>query len=210
MSIGQLLNRGVRRGGHTSPNSLTARTLSKHVREIPKLCPIIKGILPKGCLFQKKEVRLKNKAFAHLKYSNDDYGGFKAAAARPHPHLHHQTTGSRLPQLSSQQDHLCLLQHPSCPAKLQQHSRPPRRPAGNCAWKQKAGSSTAAPTCSGAQLLPCRSCSTMVPLCCGPTVVSLSFHSPAVAFLAACSDLPSLHLACFLLIYVSPHALIPQ
>ena len=146
----------------------------------------------------------KRSSFAHLKYSNDDHGGFKAAAARPHPHLHHQFSGSRLPQLSSQQDHLCLLQHPSCPAKLQQHSRPPRRPAGNCAWKQKAGSSTAAPTCScgsRAQLLPCRSCTTMVP----PW-----FHSPAVAFLAACSDLPSLHLACILLVSAAHHVLIPQ
>ena len=42
------------------------------------------------------------------------------------------------------------------------------------------------------------------------TVVPLSFHSPAVAFLAACSDLPSLHLACFLMLSASHHALSPQ
>ena len=56
MSIGQLLNQGVRRGGHTNPNSLTAGTLNIHVEEIPKVCPITRGILPKGCLFQKKAV----------------------------------------------------------------------------------------------------------------------------------------------------------
>ena len=44
----------------------------------------------------------------------------------------------------------------------------------------------------------------------GPTVVPLSFHSPAVAFLAMCSDLPSLHLACFLMLSASHHALSPQ
>ena len=53
MSIGQLLNLGVRRGGHTFPNSLTAGTLNKHVEEISKLFPIRRGILPKDVISKK-------------------------------------------------------------------------------------------------------------------------------------------------------------
>ena len=150
---------------------------------------------------------------AYLKYSNDDHGGFKAAAARPHPHLHHQVQGSRLLQLFSRfsppnkitfASFNIQVVRPSCNSTPAPHAGQLETARGS----RKRGSSTAAPTCSGAQLLPCRSCPTMVPLCCGPTVVPLWFHSPAVAFLAACSDLHSLHLACFPVISAAYLALI--
>ena len=134
----------------------------------------------KDVFSKKKAVPPKNKAFAHLKYSNDDHRGFKAAAARPHPHLHHQFSSSRLPQLFSRcsppnkitfASFNIQVVRPSCNSTPAPHAGQLETARGS----RKRGSSTAAPTCSGAQLLPCRSC---------PTVVPLWFHSPAVAFLA--------------------------
>ena len=170
MSIGQLLNLGVRRGGHTFPNSLTAGTLNKHVEEIPKCAQSQGAFYQKDVFSKKKAVRPKNKAFAHLKYSNDDHGGFKAAAARPHPHLHHKFSDLRLPQLFSRccppnkitfASFNIQVVRPNCSDAPAPHAGQLETARGS----RKRGSSTAAPTCSRAQLLPSRSWpTTLVPL----------------------------------------------
>ena len=111
----------------------------------------------------------KESSFAHLKYSNDDHRGFKAAAARPHPHLHRQVPGSRLPQLFSiysppkkitPASFNIQVVRPSCNSTPAPHAGQLETARGS----RKRGSSTAAPTCSGVQLLPRRSWPTLVPL----------------------------------------------
>ena len=174
------------------------------MKEIPKICLIRRGILPKGCLLQRKS------SFAHLKYSNNDHGGFKAAAARPHPHLHHQVPSSRLPQLFSiysppnkitPASFNIKVVRPSCNSTAAPHAGQLETARGS----RKRGSSTAAPTCSGAQLLPCRSCTTH----CGPTMVPLPsscFPCPVPRALTCPLSAPGL-LSC---LSASHHALIPQ
>ena len=131
-------------------------------------------------------------SFAYLKYSDDDHGGFKAAAARPYPHLHHQVQVQSCLNFSRYTLLPTRSPLPPSTSKLSgqigaRHTRPPRRPAGNCAWKQKAGIEH-----SGAHLLRC----SVAPL-------SVLYHSlwshygstpqQLLSLLcAACSDLPSL------------------
>ena len=146
-------------------------------------------------------------SFAYLKYSDDDHGGFKAAAARPYPHLHHQVQVQSCLNFSRYTLLPTRSPLPPSTSKLSGQvatAQPPPTPAS---WKLRveAESGDRAQRRPPALVLSC-SLVGPVPL----TVVPLWFHSPSVAFLAARSDLPSLHLACFLLIYAFHHALIPQ